>query len=95
MFVKPIKIVRVTHGYNMFVNDVPVVKMGSGKASFDREKAGVGMNGPEAIPDGARPMLIKKQADAFGLAHTIGNYLLGLGGFVDTYVETVGFPERT
>ena len=91
---RPIKIVRVTHGYNMFVNDVPVVKMGSGKASFDRERAGVGKNGPEKIPDGARPMLIKKKDDAFGLAHSIGRYLLNLGSFVDTYVETVGFPPR-
>ena len=78
----------------MFVNDVPVVKMGSGKVSFDREKAKVGTNGPEKIPDGARPMLFKKKEDVYSIARAIGNYVLKLGDFVDSYVETVGFPAR-
>ncbi len=89
---KPVKIVRVTHGYNMFVNDVPVVEIAKDRMSFDRKKAGVGTNPKdENIPEGARPHLFKKRDEVIHLAHMIGRYVLGKGDFLEAYVEPVGF----
>jgi hypothetical protein len=88
---RPIKIVRVTHGYNMFVNDVPVIPDGKNGVTIDRAKAGLGHN-KTPIPDGIRPRLFKKKEDVKSIAHQVGRYLLNLGDFVSTYVDLVGFP---
>lgn len=88
---RPIKIVRVTHGYNMFVNDVPVVVIAGSRIDFDREKAGVGYSA-YAVPNEARPHLFKKKADVLEIALQVGSGLLKLGSNLDDYVEGVGFP---
>jgi hypothetical protein len=88
---KPIQIVRVTHGYNMFVNDVPVVSEGKG-VSLDRAKAGLKTSQRYKPPTDDRPKLISKASDVASLAHQIGRYLLGMGDFVSGYTELVGVP---
>lgn len=92
LFAKPIKIVRVTHGYNVFVKDVPVVPEGRW-VSFDKRRAGLRVPDHYVPPTkGKRPILIRKKDDAIRVVHQIGRYLLGLGDFVSGYVELVGVP---
>ena len=92
---KPITMVKVTHGYNLFVNNVPVVPRSPTGITFHREKAGLKPSKEDAaIPEGKRPLLIKKKSDALGLAHQIGRYIFDLGDFVQSYVEPVGWSFK-
>lgn len=88
---KPITMVKVTHGYNLFVNNTPVVKHGKG-ITFHREKGGLPPSKDDSsIPEGKRPHLFRKKDDAFFIAHQIGKYLFKGGDFVNSYVEPVGW----
>ena len=88
---KPIKIVRVSGGFNMFVNNVPVVMDGKG-VTVDRQKVGLKVKRGYKPPASEEPALIPKASDAAGLAHQIGRYLLDLGDFTFSYTELVGVP---
>jgi len=89
---KPIKIVKVKDGYNIFVRDVPVVKDGKG-VGLDRQKAGLSTSGfPNGYkaPAETEPILIKTASNAASLAHQICRYVLDSGDFVASYTELVG-----
>lgn len=92
---KPITMVKVTHGYNLFVKNVPVVSgiKGGGKYSFNRTAAGLSPGKEDAqIPEGKRPHLFKKKDEALFICHYIGKYILGgSSDFVNVYVEPVGW----
>ena len=85
---RPIKLVRASGGYNLFVNDVPVVKSGTG-ITFDRLKAGVKTDLKQNIPENAKPFVFSTKEIAMRAAHQIGLYVLKLGSFVDSYVDYV------
>lgn len=94
MRTRPIAMVKVTHGYNLFVNNVPVVPTEVGKKlTFNRGKAGLKPAKEDAdIPEGKRPHLFKKKDDAIAMAHFIGKYVLGYNSdFIRLYVEPVGW----
>jgi hypothetical protein len=87
--VKPIKIVKVSGGYHVFVRDAPLVQGNNGKGvTHDLAKAGVASN--VNPPLSTEPLLIKKAGDAAGLAHQVGRYVLNLGDFTFSYTELVG-----
>jgi hypothetical protein len=93
-FGKPIKIVKVPGGYNVFLRDVPLVQGDGGKGvTLDRARAGLsttGFKGGWKPPLSTEPILIKKAGDASSLAHQIGRYMLNMGDFVFAYAELVG-----
>lgn len=91
----PLKIVRVSNGYHLFVNGVPVVADPSGGVSIDREKAGIskGKKSP-APPSDWKPMVFKNAGDVKFMAHKFGRYVLNLGDFVFAYTSLVGIDEN-
>lgn len=89
---KPIKLVKVKDGYNLFVRDVPIVKDGKG-VTLDRQKAGLSTSGFKngyKAPANTEPILIETASNAAMLAHQIGRYVLDMGDFVSSYTELVG-----
>jgi hypothetical protein len=88
MRAKPVKIVKVTDGYHVFVHDVPVVRSGKG-VTFDKQRAGLKVPPGYVAPASTEPMLVEKAGDAASLAHQVGRYVLDLGDFVAGYTELV------
>jgi hypothetical protein len=88
-FSKPIKIEKNGRKFFLSVNGAPLVQH-AGQLAFDRSLAGIGK---ETIPAGLPLHAFKSKADARGIAHQIGRYMLKLGDFVDTYVEYADAPK--
>lgn len=74
---KPIVITKMGRKYTVTVMGHPVVRGSDGKLTFQ---------GRSDVPEGATPEKFTKD-DAKHIAHQIGHYMLGLGDFVDTYIE--------
>jgi len=88
---KPIKIVKLKNGYNVFVHDVPLVLGDNGKGvTLDRARAGLSTGNGWKPPVHTEPVLVKKKEDAIGLAHQVGRYLLNMGDMVFAYTELEG-----
>lgn len=88
MSLKPIKIVKVKGGYNVFVNDTPLVEE-NGKASLDRIAAGFKVSKSYKPPVSTQPLVFKKAGDAAHMAHLVGRYIMNLGDMVFAYTELV------
>jgi hypothetical protein len=88
---KPIRIAKVQGGYNLFVNDIPVVADGK-NVNLDRAKVGLKVPADYAnrAPKNTEPKLIAKASDAASIAHQIGRYMLNLGDMTFSYTELVG-----
>jgi hypothetical protein len=94
MNTKPIVIQKAGSKWHLFVDFDVAQSWSSKKLSAERRKflghgpiplvkePGGGVN----LEIGGRPIPLKK-SDARHLAFQIGHYMLGLGQFVDTYVE--------
>ena len=96
---KPIVLSQVGSKWHVFV-DVPAARRFHAKGPrikafpADAELVPVVRKGKGLDLDvGGEPAKFTK-AEAEGLAHQIGNYMLGLGSFVDTYTETRRTPAR-
>jgi hypothetical protein len=92
---KPIRVVRVTHGYNMFVNDAPVVRLPQGFA-FDVQKANIKSSlvpwHSWDVAPGARPFLFKRKEDVKDLSRQILHFI-GLKPRLHSYLEWIGMPS--
>jgi len=91
---KPIEIIKVERGYQVFVNGVPVV-YDSETLTFDRRKAGLDPRGVQKAyrpPTSTTPHVFAKAGDATHIAHTIGRYTMNLGDFVASYTRLVNVP---
>ena len=96
---KPIVLSQVGSKWHVFV-DVPAARRFHAKGPrikafpANAELVPVVRKGKGLDLDvGGEPAKFTK-AEAEGLAHQIGNYMLGLGSFVDTYTETRRTPAR-
>lgn len=87
----PIKIVKVTHGYNMFVQNAPVIRT-RGKLDFDFKEA-IKNKGVDP-PFSTRAFLFKKASDVSHAAHQIGRNILGLAEPAYTYTELIGVTQN-
>ena len=74
---KPIVVTKMGRKYTVHVMGNPVTRDAEGKLTF--------VGRPGAVPGPAAEF--KTRDEAYGIAHRIGHYMLGLGDFVDTYVE--------
>lgn len=93
---KPIQIVRVTGGFNVFVRDVPVVFDPKAKtATIDRVKAGIakGRKKYPDVPESWQPALFVTAEEVQRVAHMIGRYMMSLGDFVSGYTSVVGIDD--
>ena len=93
---RPIQIVRVTGGFNVFVNDVPVVYDPVDRTlTLDRVKAGIakGRKKHPLVPESWQPGLLPTAEQAQHLAHRIGRYTMNLGDMVFAYTSLVGIDD--
>jgi hypothetical protein len=91
MGAKPIKIVKVAGGYNVFVRNVPVVMSDDGKSSdLNRPEAGLKVPKGYKPPRSTEALVIPHDHEAASLAHTICRYLLSLGDMTFAHTELFG-----
>lgn len=89
----PIKIVEVPGGFNVYVNEVPIVRCKSGGMSFNRPKANLGKMTAKALADLTdEPFVFATPDKAMHTAHTLGRYILKMGDFVSGYTTYVAGP---
>jgi hypothetical protein len=94
---KPILIVRVSKGYNLFVNGVPVVQDPSGGVTVDRVKAGIAKARKKypVVPSDWKPALFPDADSVKHVAHRIGRYVMNMGDMVFSYTDLEGAdPKR-
>jgi hypothetical protein len=75
---KPIVVTKVGRKYTVHVMGAPVYRGTDGKLNF--------FGRPDAVA-GMPAEKFNNRSDADHIAHQIGHYMLGLGDFVDTYVD--------
>jgi hypothetical protein len=91
---KPLKIVKVETGYQLYVNNIPMVSTSKG-VDFNRIAAGLTVKGFKkgyAPPKETSPATFPTAESVATMAHTIGYYVLKLGDFTFAYTALVGVP---